>query len=409
MPDMNKQNPNFKLLAFRRILWTLTAILGLCLIPATAKNPNTNFQFQKLKPQKVDTNHCSYLLKKQTAGPIKKLQDEENIIITNWNPRDVMALKGPHKYMGIDAETKTYKYVPDVAVPVEHMQEWQFDAKQDKIADASFYLGFEDKPLSHIIISPEVDSIEAANTLFNSNDLKGKYRTFLVEGNDSRGIDIAFAIRADLDVTVEVETYKETTWRDPVEGQRAKLFSRDLPVLIIRDRETKKVLLVVVGNHAKSQRDRAGDIESKIIRTAQYQAAGKIIQSYFDRFGKNLPLVFAGDFNTNIQTSDQLAPIKAILGEDSLAVAGVEDRTTSTYHPLDGGPMEASQIDAAFFSPCLSKGIVKAVVLPEFHPVTGNLLPQAPLTYEDRENFYPSDHRAISTMLSGQVLRECIE
>ncbi len=332
-------------------------------------------QFENLNAQAVPIASCS-------TGPrtgATRLQNEKHIIVAAWNVENVM-------------ENGMADGKPAPA--------WKFEGKQGKIARIGQDLNEPGSPLAHFIISPEIETLRAADHLFNSGPLAGKYRSVLIEGNDVRGIDIGFAIRADLDVTIEAETHKNVMWNDSTTGQKVRLFSRDLPVLIVKDRASSKVLIVLVGNHAKSKRDRPGDHESTQLRTAQYQAAKLIVQSYQTRY-PTTPVLMAGDFNSDVRTGPEIAPIRALL-KDSLDVSGATDRVTETYFPPNGG-IVTSEMDAVFMTPATAKYVSKAQVLPEYDRVTGRVL-GLPKTFDERERNFPSDHRAVAVVFETAVL-----
>jgi hypothetical protein len=154
-------------------------------------------------------------------------------------------------------------------------------------------------------IVTEVENIQALQKYTNKN-LRDAYDSFLIEGNDERGIDIGLIVKKGLKVEVESRSNKDVMWNDPVTKQQVKLFSRDLPVWIIKDATTKKPVLALVGMHAKSKRDRDGDPESNIWRTAQMNGSAKIIETLSKELGEDIPLLWGGDFNTDVQTSSEV-------------------------------------------------------------------------------------------------------
>ncbi|MEK7745478.1 MAG: hypothetical protein AAB576_02320, partial [Elusimicrobiota bacterium] len=77
-----------------------------------------------------------------------------------------------------------------------------------------------------IVSVEEVENIRALDD-FNRRYLGGAYRALLIEGNDERGIDIAFLVKKDLPFELEHRTHKGEVWRDPILGRETPLFSRD--------------------------------------------------------------------------------------------------------------------------------------------------------------------------------------
>lgn len=369
-------------------------ILFFLFVGFSAQADLSRLQLQGVEPQPVASNECAIILN----GPKKtSLKKEERVVLTTWNFENIFEKAGKHIHNGVDPEKEKYDYkrAPERDRPHE---DWSYEAKQNKVVNATRYLGEDQIPLSHFIIGTEIESINAAFELFNTGALKDSYDTYLIEGNDERGIDIAFAVRADLDVIVEAETHRNLTWFDPIENERVRLFSRDLPVFIIKDRETKEVLFVIMGNHGKSKRDRAEgrDFESTALRSAQYLAASEIIKGYMERFGENTPLIFAGDFNTDLQSGRETQPIRELL-HDTLDIVGAENRVTHNFFPRNGEP-KRQQLDGIFVNSRLVKSVRKAMVLPEFDRKTGQVLPE-PESFNDRTKNYPSDHHAVSVVL----------
>lgn len=354
-------------------------------------------EFENLVARKVPIETCS-------MGPragSTRLQDEKKIIVATWNVENVMENRGSYQITGINPETLTYHYtlIRENGAPRE---DWKFEAKQNKILRIGQDLNEPGSPLAHFIISPEIETLRAADHLFNSGDLAGKYRSVLMEGNDERGIDVGFAVRADLDVVLETETHKEALWNDPAEHQKMRLFSRDLPVVIVKDRASKKALLILMGTHAKSKRDRPGDFESTKLRTAQHEGTKLIVESY-TRAYPGTPILLGGDFNSDVRHSSDVAAIRSSMKE-ALEVSGATERITETYHPPKGGVV-ASQFDAIFMNTGSASYVTKAQVLPEYDRITGRRL-GVPKSFEDRQQNYPSDHRAVAVVFESALLNQ---
>lgn len=392
-------------------LLTLGFVLFFSGVTAWAE-PATQFQFFNLHSKPVPLSECATLLKTEAAlktaeSPRKliRLQDRPQIIVTQWNVENVMEYRGKHEYSGVDRNSRKYKH-KKARDHDRHMQDWKFAAKQQKINKVGQYWGLPDSELSDFVFAQEIENLNMANKLFNTGVLEGKYRTFLVEGNDGRGIDVALAVRSNLAVDVEIFTHREVEWYDPIERTRARLFSRDLPVAIIKDSRTQKILMIMFGNHAKSKRHREGpggfDHESTILRTAQYEAATILAQGYERRFGPDTPILFAGDFNTSVSTGPEMALVKSLF-RDAFDIVGLENRVTQSYFPSKGKAVH-QQLDGIMMTRAAERHLRSAMILPEFDRHTGVEL-GLPQSYEDRTNNYPSDHRAISVLFDAALFR----
>ncbi|MES2963550.1 MAG: hypothetical protein V4760_06640 [Bdellovibrionota bacterium] len=252
-----------------------------------------------------------------------------------------------------------------------------------------------------LMVMQEIESVDSL-ARFNKDYLGGKYRPLLVKGNDERGINIGFYVKQDLPLDITIESHKNTQWTDPTSGRTQNLFSRDVPAVMIRRQgEVGAPLLIVLGNHAKSKRDRDGDPLSERLRAAQYQGVGKIIDGYRAKYGKDVAIVMAGDFNTDVRTSASVKPVRDRM-VDAFDVKGLQGpaRVTHTYHP-NGGKAEYNQIDAIFVSPSLSRSIVAAGVY-RYKDASGREKP-LPRTYDERGT-NPSDHFPVMVKVSTEKI-----
>lgn len=209
------------------------------------------------------------------------------------------------------------------------------------------------------IVGQEIEDVHAARALVEGDPkLKGQYHVFLKEGNDARGIDIGFFVKKSLPFRYKLESHKNLIWKDRwVENGKMKeetmpLFSRDFPILLFYARDAKtddKPLLIIGGIHSKSKRDRPGDPESRRWRTAQYDGIARILRGYEERFGKDVPFIVAGDYNTEVQTSSELRSLREtdlVSAFDKAETDWVapEDRGTHAYFPHGGKP-QFKQLD----------------------------------------------------------------
>lgn len=253
-----------------------------------------------------------------------------------------------------------------------------------------------------VIVLQEVESVEAMDNL-NQKFLGGQYRTMMIPGNDTRGINIGFLIKSDLDLQAKLETHKDIMWMDPVDKKEIPLFSRDLPALILTKNGSDKPVMIVLGNHAKSKRDRPGDPESLIIRTAQFQGIAKIVQDYQQKYGAQIPTVLTGDFNTDVQHGSELRPLQGLMSDSfDLVEKNVtdRDRVTHTFHPERGGTV-ADQMDSVMVNGVLSNS-VQDVHVYRYKDANGKVK-ALPDSYQEREQ-NPSDHFPVVVDFSTEPL-----
>jgi len=244
-----------------------------------------------------------------------------------------------------------------------------------------------------ILVLQEVEGLETLIE-FNNKYLKGQYHPILLRGNDFRGIEIAFLVKKDLPLKVVAESHKDLQWQDPAEGNKTvPVFTRDLPALIFYRKNTDPArsspLFVLLGNHGKSKRDRPGDPGSNYQRTEQYHQTSQVISDYLQRFGPNTPILLAGDFNTDVQSSPEVSMLRNQLQDVfDTTRSSQENRITHTYHPRQGDTVRA-QLDAVMVTPGFSGSILQAVTY-RYKDADGQALP-IPQNHQERsEN--PSDH-----------------
>lgn len=291
------------------------------------------------------------------------------------------------------------KFEPDPArpgamrqvTPAQLKAEWQLRESARAIRESAF----------DILVLQEIENI-AALSRFNEDYLGGEYGPFLIEGNDSRGIDVAFLVKRDIPFALEQRTHKGETWDDPLlPGPPQRVFSRDLPVLIVRAPGRPAPLFLLFGTHFKSKRTRLPqDPESRILRRAQADRSAEIVGRYREEFGAGLPLLFAGDFNGEINREPEFEGLRRAAGlVDSFDALKTPvppaERITHTYHPREG-PTQARQIDAVMVSSSL-KSFVRSAEVYRYKDAEGKAKP-IPKTHAERSR-NPSDHFPVLVVL----------
>lgn len=266
-----------------------------------------------------------------------------------------------------------------------------------------------------IVVLQEVENIEALEAL-NAQHLDGKYKAVLVEGNDPRGIDVAFLVKKDLPFVFENHSYRRETWVDPRlrDAHDSPIFSRDLPALVVRAQGQpveSKPLFVLFGTHFKSKRDfrdptaRMQDPESRLFRAAQVKRAVEIIERYREEYGADLPIMIAGDFNGSVHQEREFRALK----EDAQLVDGFDvspnrlnynERVTHVYFGQRGRP-ERNQIDAVFVSQSLREHVSESAVY-RYKDQNGRPWPLPWKKWQRDSN--PSDHWPVRIKLKLQAL-----
>jgi hypothetical protein len=258
-----------------------------------------------------------------------------------------------------------------------------------------------------IVSVEEMENVQVLEA-FNEKYLDGQYRSLLIQGNDERGINIGFLVKNDIPFELELRTNKDELWTDPEgDGRPEKLFSRDLPTLIVRAPGRAQPLFVYLGTHYKSKRPRSSsDPESDKIRLAQVERTVEIIGRLRAEFGQDVPLMLGGDFNGEVNkesTFDALKQGGAGL-TDALDLAqpplSDKERVTHIFFP-EGGSATKSQLDAIFLSKALRPLVAMAKVY-RYKDASGKELP-IPETWKQREQ-NPSDHFPLLLTIKFQPL-----
>ncbi len=284
-------------------------------------------------PTLADASRCQLLFR--TATNQRSWPQIDKLVFMTYNVSNIYGLRG--KFRRISATD----FVPIYEKPATPKPDEQIQALRKTLNEVN----------PDIAVLTEVESLAALRTL--SAEVASPYRSFLVEGNDSRGIDIGFMIKSDLPIKGEVISHKDRQWKDPVTRRRTPLFSRDLPVLLLRKDNETKPFLMVFGMHAISMRGRPGDFQSTRLRTAQFDGALNIISEFREKFGADIPVVLAGDFNTSVMFAPEFQAIRETLASAfDLAQKTIPRaaRVTHTFHedyidPADGSPRERTSMD----------------------------------------------------------------
>ena len=157
--------------------------------------------------------------------------------------------------------------------------------------------------------------------------LNDEYDYFLKPGNDPAG-SVVFLVKKGLPFEYEYRSHSDTQWK----GQ--KLFTRDAPVLILRSQETGSIITAIIGHHAKSQKDRAGDKRSRKLRTQQNKEIANIASKISSEFGQ-IPVLAAGDFNADLH-KDESAQV-------------LSHRMTDVFDLLPRPPPRARRVTFSYF------------------------------------------------------------
>ncbi len=236
----------------------------------------------------------------------------------------------------------------------------------------------------------EVENLAALQT-FNKDYLNDDFVPFVIDGNDTRGIDVALLVKKNLRIEIEYRSHK---------NYAEKVFSRDAPVALIFDldhsgKRLAQPRLAIMLVHQKSKRTEPGkEDQTAVTRKAQAVSSINIIQSLRAEFSGNFPIIIGGDFNTAVHTSTEIRPYFDYGFKDSLDMIDQplpHDQRDTHYYFSPVGEMHAEQIDALLvFSE--TDVVTKADIYPTRDKNGSALAP--PKSFEEREE-RPSDHLPI--------------
>jgi hypothetical protein len=255
-----------------------------------------------------------------------------------------------------------------------------------------------------VIVLEEMNSMQDL-ARFNDEFLERGYEIVVAPGNEA-GNKIAFLVKRDLPFHVELVSHAASTDVYPVTGRPMRVFTRDAPALNIwagDQAEGESPFMVLVGVHNKSMRDRHGDPDSTVLRTLQASATADIVRHYQRKWGEEVPVVVAGDFNSFLD-SDVVRPLTSIL-EDSLGMGSrpVPMNERITYSYVEVNPPVYSQLDAILVPPSLRDSVIESYI-DRYRDAQGNVLPLA-RTLPELDRTLPSDHFPVIMKLRFQNLR----
>ncbi len=164
------------------------------------------------------------------------------------------------------------------------------------------------------------------------------YQAFLVEGNDSSGIDVGFLVAGRVTALSVVQEGKSATYLDPATG--SALLLNDRPPLVLTARRTAPdgtaVVFTVVANHLRSLSGVEEDSSNGRRTRAKRQAQAEFLGSLLSRLQAESPpslLLAVGDFNA-FEFSDGLADvIGTIRGAPAPANQVVVNRSVDLVEP----------------------------------------------------------------------------
>ena len=199
----------------------------------------------------------------------------------------------------------------------------------------------------HFIALQEVEGEESIIE-FNKNHLDSRYIPLMIQGNDTRDINVTLLVRKDLQIEGEYHSFRNMQLEDK------NVFTRDGPIFLFWPEGKKSDRKPIFGfslRHLKSKRHRKDDPFSTLARTKEVDKGEEIHQDLYEKFGGEFPLIVLGDFNSTVNDLANAPEFTSMYNagfRDSMDISASgapDNRVTHTYHPKDG-PTEYNQIDS---------------------------------------------------------------
>lgn len=319
---------------------------------------------------------------------------QETLKFMAWNMKNVSLHTGKFERQGLtDMKRVKGKEGLPKAKP-----EWEIQAARDMVV----------RVMPDFATFTEIDNVQSLRELLEEDArLKGIYHILLKEGNDVRGIDIATVIRKDLGLRYKLDSHTDLEWTDRFQvgktwkEETGPVFTRDLPAVRMYRPNEETPFLILIGNHAKSKRDREGDPESQRWRTVQYEKATEIIKKYKELY-PNAIIQMAGDFNTDVMSGFEMQSLRTIMKSAFDLVPRAEQipeklRATHTYFSKDGKPRYTMMDDIRFLG---DVEVLDAEIV-QFLDKNGQPL-GLPKTFKQRETQQPSDHNPVIAIIKNK-------
>lgn len=239
---------------------------------------------------------------------------------------------------------------------------------------------------------------------FNKHFLDSEYKVYLKEGNSSRGIDVGYLIRADLDLKAVLISHKDRpiNFLYPHEtqtpaGGKSHYFSRDVAELRLFRPKDNSPLLTILLTHLKSKLD-SDKIDSggKLRRAAELKSLLEIYKEVQDELGPQNPALVCGDFNgiaAKVATEPEFLPIYETTDlKDVLEIAEKPQNERYTQVQITNqGKQLLLQIDYIFASTALQNKIVNEETYVYRFKGPADMPAPIPRNLEER-SMHASDH-----------------
>ena len=225
---------------------------------------------------------------------------------------------------------------------------WDDPYRRDEITTPSFTTDARKERLAQVVRALDADILclqEVENRFLLEEWVKeflpdAGYQVVLLEGNDSRGIDVALLSRIQVG---EVATFRHLRFTDA--AGKEQRFRRDLLRVSLGPPFSGDIYVV----HLKSQH---GDEKADLVREAEARAIAEILSTARGR-RPGLRAMVAGDFNE----VPEKETLKVLLDSGLIDACAASDGVTYNREPY------LSRIDYLLLTPALATGLIEASVV----------------------------------------------
>lgn len=224
---------------------------------------------------------------------------------------------------------------------------------------------------------------------FNRHFLNEAYKTYFIESNSKRSIDLAFLVKKDLPFELNTNTHRDTSLEVKTYlGTHLAKFSRDVAELHLTKEGTPRLILLLT--HFKSKISTDEDYQGRDLRAAEAAALAAIYEKVKRKYS-DVPVVVGGDFNTDLSDATlellqktDLTDFHDVLGTPK------EERVTLVHFDHRGRP-HPQVLDYLLVSPHLLNRVVVKKSCTYRYKSFYNIPHPLPETIEGRRQM-PSDH-----------------
>jgi hypothetical protein len=256
-----------------------------------------------------------------------------------------------------------------------------------------------------ILVVQEIGGMVSLESL--NQKLGGQYRSILIPskspnpGRPVNQINIGFLVKSDLPFDIEVQSFRNVSKMN----SDSPLFSRDLPVITLKQEGTSNPIMAIFGTHFKAM----GNESSVLLRREQMKMASKLVEDY-SRRNQSLPVFLVGDYNFDVRIASEFSVLQESSGlKDVFNLVQVgkalpkEQRVTQFY--FENNAPKFGQLDAISGNKVVEElRLVKSAEIRPGINDSGEIVGLPKTQAEARE--LSSDHAMLKTVIDFKPLRE---